>query len=65
MKKTNPTKPRSEIAAEYGIHRNTLCRQLKNKGITLPKGILYPEDVKRVYEALGYPEKSQQTEDEE
>jgi len=65
MKKTNLTKTRSQIAAEYGIHRNTLCRLLKKKGITLPQGLLYPQDVKRIYEALGHPKKVQRPEDEE
>jgi DNA-directed RNA polymerase specialized sigma54-like protein len=65
MKKTNLTKTRSQIADEYGIHRNTLCRLLKKKDITLPQGLLYPQDVKRIYEALGYPKKVQRPEDEE
>jgi len=59
MQKSNPTKTRTQIADEYGIHRNTLCRLLKKKGITLPQGLLYPQDVKRIYEALGHPQDKQ------
>jgi transposase-like protein len=59
MKKTNPTKTRSQIADEYGIHRNTLCQWLKKLGIELPSGLLFPADVKRIYEALGHPQDKQ------
>lgn len=59
MKKPNPTKTRSQIAAEYGIHRNTLCQWLKKLEIELPPGLLFPTDVKRIYEALGHPQGKQ------
>ena len=48
-------KTKQQIAAEYNIHRNTLCRKLKALGLELPRGLLYPEQVKKIYDALGHP----------
>lgn len=49
-------KTRQQIAEEYGIHRNTLYKKLKEKGIKLPTGLLMPPDIKKIYDTLGYPE---------
>ena len=59
MKESNPTKTRSQIADEYGIHRNTLKKWLKKLGVELPSGLLFPADVERIYEALGPPQGSE------
>jgi len=62
MKKLTPkniqftTKTRQQIAEEYGIHRSTLDRKLKKLNIQLPRGTIMPKDIKRIYEALGWPE---------
>ena len=50
-------KSRQEIALEYGLHRNTLNRRLKKIGLQIPKGLICPADQKRIYEALGNPQK--------
>jgi DNA invertase Pin-like site-specific DNA recombinase len=50
-------KTRQQIAEEYGIHRNTLQRRLRKEGIKLPNGVILPTDVKKIYDALGWPEK--------
>jgi len=53
----NQAKTRQELAAEYGWHRNTLQKRLKQVGIQLPKGSVCPKDQRRIYEALGCPTK--------
>jgi DNA invertase Pin-like site-specific DNA recombinase len=50
-------KTQQQIAEEYGIHRNTLQRRLRKEGIELPNGVILPTDVKKIYDALGWPEK--------
>ncbi len=50
------TKTKQQIAEEYRIHRNTLCRRLKALGIEIPRGLLYPVQVQKIYQALGHPE---------
>ncbi len=52
-------KTRAEIASEYGITVKTLKHSLKNKGIILPTGCLFPYDCQRIYEALGPPSEFQ------
>lgn len=49
-------KTRQQMAEEYGISRRTLYRLLKRYKIRLPSGVLPPEAVHRVYQALGVPE---------
>lgn len=48
-------KTRQELAAEYGISRNTFTRLLKRNQIHLDKGLLTPDAVRRVYALLGKP----------
>ncbi len=50
-------KTRQQIAQEYGIHRSTLDRKLKKVNIQLPRGVVMPKDVRRIYDTLGWPEK--------
>ena len=52
---TNSCKTRQQIADEYGISRRTLYRLVKRYKIDLPEGLLPPEAVQRVYQALGEP----------
>ncbi len=52
-------KTRQEIASEYGITVKTLKHSLKNKGIILPQGCVFPNDCQRIYEALGPPSEFQ------
>jgi len=57
MKPTKLTaKTRKEIAVQYGIHRNTLLRRLRKKGVKLPGGLILPAELKKIYDALGWPE---------
>lgn len=51
----NKCKTRQEIAGEYGVNRNTLVRMLKRARMELPKGLLPPNIVERIYEVLGQP----------
>lgn len=48
-------KSRHEIAKEYGVDRKTLAKMLKRRNIELPRGLLTPEWVEKVYETLGNP----------
>jgi|WetSurMetagenome_2_1015567.scaffolds.fasta_scaffold683177_1 hypothetical protein len=48
-------KTKAEVAEEYCICEKTLKRRLKRKGIRLPKGIIYPDDLRLIYTALGKP----------
>ena len=53
----NAFKSRKELAGEYGIDRKTLAKILKQRQIELPPGLLSPEWVERVYDALGHPDR--------
>lgn len=50
-------KTRQELAEDYGVDRKTFAKMLKRMKIELPPGLLTPEGVSKVYEALGRPEK--------
>ncbi len=52
-KNTSRFMMRAELAEILGISRWTLARRLKIKGITLPKGLLEPELVKKIYLVFG------------
>lgn len=55
--KTPTTKActRQEMAARYGVHRNTLLRWLRRHHIILRPGLILPEDQQRIIAALGEP----------
>lgn len=46
---------RREIANLLGIGEHTLKRKLKEKGISLPKGLVTPQAQKNIFDALWYP----------
>ena len=46
-------KSRSQIAQEYGIHRDTLRRLLKRYDIKLPRGLVSPKDQSIIRNAIG------------
>jgi hypothetical protein len=48
-------KTKAEVAEEYGICEKTLNRRLKRKGIRLPKGLIYPDNLRLNYTVLGKP----------
>lgn len=48
-------KSRKQLADEYKINVKTLAKWTKEKGIILPKGLLYPKKVEEIYEKLGFP----------
>ena len=52
---TEKVKTRQQLAAEYGLHRNTFMRRLKKSGVHLPPGLIYPKHQEKIYEALGAP----------
>lgn len=64
MKKTNTSnmqitvvprmKTKAEIADEIGIHLSTLQRRLKQAGLTVPRGLITPEQQKEIYDKLGW-----------
>jgi len=52
------SKTREKIAGEYGICVKTLNKWLKNAKIEITRGMICPNDQKKIYEAFGFPKKS-------
>lgn len=51
-------KSRKEVAKEYGICTRTLLRWFKKEGFTdIPRELLRPVDLMRIYQTFGLPEK--------
>jgi transcriptional antiterminator len=50
-------KTRLEVAEEYGISVRTLSRRLKKSKISLPNGIIFPNQLREIYYILGVPAK--------
>ncbi len=48
-------KTRQEMADEYGYHRNTFAKVLKDNNITLTPGLLTLKEQELIYEKLGRP----------
>jgi len=48
-------KTRQEIAEEYGICRKTLSRRLKKAKIYIDSGLIFPNQLKVIYETFGVP----------
>lgn len=48
-------KTREQIANEYGIHRRTLYRRLKEVGLSFSGKLLSVNDQKEIYACLGEP----------
>jgi hypothetical protein len=48
-------KTRAMIADEYGIHRKTLERKIKQAGLELPSGNISPKSQQVIYEYFGSP----------
>lgn len=46
---------RQEIAALYKVSWKTLKKRLDRIGISLPRGLVYPKDIRKIYEQLGLP----------
>jgi hypothetical protein len=46
---------RREIANLLGLEEHTFKRKLKDKGISLPKGLVSPHWQKIIFDALWYP----------
>ena len=57
MKKTtfSNCKTRQQIANEFGFSYQTLWRKLKKRNIEIPTGLICPNSLFIIYEALGYP----------
>ena len=58
MSFTTPTTKactRQEMAARYGVHRNTFLRWLRQHDIILRPGLILPRDQRRIIAALGQP----------
>ena len=58
MKKHSPLSAmtRQEIADLYHVSTKTLRNRLKEANIDLPKGLVYPKDLKKIFDRLGWPE---------
>lgn len=48
-------KTRNEIAAEYKTTNKTLLKKLRNLGVNLPPGRIFPDTCKLIYYTLGIP----------
>ncbi len=48
-------KTRNEMAQEYGVDRKTFRNMLARFQIELPKGLISPDDQKKIFEKLGEP----------
>lgn len=48
-------KTRQEVAAEYGTTVRTLISRLRENGIELPHGNIFPRTLKEIYYTLGVP----------
>jgi hypothetical protein len=46
---------RQQMADNYEICTRTLNKWFKEKGITLPSGLISPKDQEIVYSKIGYP----------
>ena len=58
MQNTFPNTPactRQQMAARYGVHRNTFLRWLRRHQITLRPGLILPRDQQRIIRTLGEP----------
>lgn len=55
---TDKAKTLKELAAEYGVHPNTMSRYLKRCKYVKPSGAIrffFPADLQIIYEKLGRP----------
>ncbi|MGV8095358.1 MAG: helix-turn-helix domain-containing protein [Mangrovibacterium sp.] len=48
-------KTRQEIACEYGIDRKTFYYWLKKSSLQLPRGVVWPSDIRKIYKIFGNP----------
>lgn len=48
-------KTKQEIANEYGVHRNTFAKWLKEKDIQLSRKLITPKEQELIYETFGQP----------
>jgi predicted transcriptional regulator len=51
-----PLKPKTkkEIASEMDINLRTLQRKLKKLGLDIPRGLIFPEQQRLIYQELGW-----------
>lgn len=49
---------RQEIAELYKVSWKTLKKRLDKNGIILPRGLVYPNDINKIYEHLGLPQRA-------
>ena len=47
-------KTKNQIAIEMGINIKTLNRCLEKVGMTLPRGLIFPEQQAEIYKRLGW-----------
>lgn len=48
-------KSRQELAKEYNISVRTFSRWLKKNSIIIPKGLVTPVNIRKIYQVLGTP----------
>jgi DNA invertase Pin-like site-specific DNA recombinase len=49
------SRSRQELAEAYGVSTRTFRRWLKRHHITLPNGLVKPQDIRKIYASLGPP----------
>ena len=54
MNISHKAKTRCEVAAQLGMSYTTLYRKLKKKGVKLSPGLLNTEEIKKIYNVLGF-----------
>jgi len=48
-------KTRNDIAAEYNVTNKTLLKKLRDLGVNVPPGRIFPDTCKLIYYTLGIP----------
>jgi hypothetical protein len=48
-------KTRKEVANEYGVSLKTLNRWFKKENLQIPNGLIYPINLRIIYETFGSP----------
>jgi hypothetical protein len=52
---TTKSKTREKVAGEYGICVKTLNKWFKKAELTIPRGMICPKDLIKIYELFGFP----------
>lgn len=47
-------KTKDQMAKEMGIHVRTFSRHLQKAGLSVPRGLIYPEHQEEIHKKLGW-----------